>query len=198
MITLKESILRSTKAGRSSFTLDQILKGYTKKFFVYSLETGWEEYCGEVSKFLNDNGLDCKYILNHFWSLISAPKQRLNKVFNHILNSKSTDTNDDFYVWKQEDVNILNKHFNQIGFSVSFLSVGELKKFDKLDKYKLESYLKIENDKWIGVICFPRVLNYRRFKKITQTMYWELKEDFSTLKKVYDKSTKYGAEIRFE
>jgi hypothetical protein len=198
MITLKESILRSTKAGRSSFTLDQVLKGYTKKFFVYSTEYGWEEYGGDVSKFLNDKCLDCKHILNHFWSLISSPKERLNKVFTHILNNKNLDTNDDFYIWKQEDVNKLNTHFNQIGFSVSFLSVSELKKFSNLNKYQLESYLKIENDNWIGVICFPRAINYRRFKNITQRMYWELKEDFNALKKSWDKTTEYMTEIRFE
>lgn len=205
MLTLKESILNNSKAGRSSFSIDRVFKDRKKSYYVYSTEEGWEESGGPKSKYLIDNNLDYKRILDHFWNLISTPKERLNKVFTHILNNKSIDTENEGYVWKQEDIDLLNKHFRSLGFKFSFLSVKELKKFARLNKFNLYSYLKIENDKWVGAMTLPVSKNYARFKGISHTIYWQLKEDFKdTQTKWYDKSLpafenkEFGTQIRFE
>lgn len=185
MISLVESILKSTGSGFYRYKLDYLFHK-TRNFAFYNEENGMWEDDNETKDFLYENNIDIIKLFNHFWDMTAAPGTRLYKVLEMFLKDKKVNFRYDYsYIWKDEDVEKINKHMMQIGWRVSRPTRKEVNQFNEISTPNIDAYLKLEKDDFMGIMIFPA-------KKTHGEIYQEIdfvKKQPETKKKWWDKSS---------
>ena len=165
MKTLKESILGSTKTGKASFTLEKFVN-----FSTFETDFDTEKKYDESKELLDSiKTLDCEEIMRHFWRL-PLYDNRLKDVFKLFFDFEYQQKREQKFIFKQEDIKVIDKHYQKIGVRVSKPTIDDIKYFKHVNKFSLDSYLKLEGDDWIALINFPEVFFN---KKYTSQVYQE-------------------------